>query len=463
MTMLQFNKIKIFRRLGLSQIVIAGACCAFFSCSDFLDVKPDKRLVIPNETAHLQALLDNYMVVNSADPTSLESSSDNLYLPDNTFQQLTEDQRRRYTWQGSYIFGDTPNEWSTAWDAVFISNTVLDNLQQIEQTAQNSREWQNLKGQALFHRARVFASVAYTWALAFDETTADADLGIPLRLDSDFNKPSIRATVRETYEQILADLRESVELLPDEQITTVRPVKAAAYGMLARVYLFMRRYEEAGRFAGLVLDSHDKLMDFGDLDSTAIRPIQRSNPEIIFDCYASNNAIVDYSRAAIVPELYEAYHPDDLRRAVYFIDRSDGTKGFRANYTGDQSLFTGVATNEMYLIRAECRARNGDVLGAMDDLNGLLDRRWRTGTYIPSVAASSEEALAIILQERRKELVYQGLRWMDIKRLNKEGYEIGLKRTALNETYTLTPNSPRFALAIPEKIIQLSGMPQNPQ
>lgn len=433
------------------------------SCANFLDIKPDKKLVIPNQTSHLQALLDNYSVVNGADPTSLESSADNFYLPDDTYQRLTQDQQRRYTWQPDFIFGDTPNEWSIAWNSVFISNTVLDNLEKIEQTAENRLDWQNLKGQALLHRGRVFAAVANVWALAYDQVTAEADLGIPLRLDSDFNKPSVRSNLQETYEQIITDLKASAELLPESQITTFRPVKAAAYGLLARVYLSMRQYEEAARYADMALEVNDQLMDFNQLDSNQIRPIERANIEVIFESYAGNNAIVDYGRAAIVPELYESYDPNDLRRTIYFVDRSDGTKGFRANYTGDTGLFTGVATDELYLIRAECYARNDDIDSALDALNTLLMSRWRTDKFVPYITTSSDECLDLILKERRKELVYRGVRWMDIKRLNKEGHNISITKSALGQSYTLPANSPRFALALPEKIVQLSDMEQNPQ
>jgi hypothetical protein len=53
-------------------------------------------------------------------------------------------------------------------------------------------------------------------------------------------------------------------------------------------------------------------------------------------------------------------------------------------------------------------------------------------------------------------------RWMDVKRLNKEGYNISMIRYTLGKTYTLAPNSTGYVLPIPEKVIQLTGMPQNP-
>ena len=66
-----------------------------------------------------------------------------------------------------------------------------------------------------------------------------------------------------------------------------------------------------------------------------------------------------------------------------------------------------------------------------------------------------------MLTERRKELLFRGVRWVDVKRLNKEGYGISLQRTIDGQTYRLGPNSLRFALPIPEDVIAMSGMPQN--
>lgn len=68
----------------------------------------------------------------------------------------------------------------------------------------------------------------------------------------------------------------------------------------------------------------------------------------------------------------------------------------------------------------------------------------------------------IIVQERRKELVFRNLRWMDIKRLNKEGANITLKRIIDGQTFTLPPNNNRFALPLPADIVKMTGMPQNP-
>ncbi len=101
----------------------------------------------------------------------------------------------------------------------------------------------------------------------------------------------------------------------------------------------------------------------------------------------------------------------------------------------------------------------------MKDLNDLLITRWKSGTFIPLTASTKEEALNIILNERKKELLFRGLRWMDIKRLNEEGANISIVRKSPDHTKTgvLLPGSPRFAMQLPEDLVINFGYQQNPK
>ncbi|GAA0881862.1 hypothetical protein GCM10009120_04580 [Sphingobacterium siyangense subsp. cladoniae] len=99
----------------------------------------------------------------------------------------------------------------------------------------------------------------------------------------------------------------------------------------------------------------------------------------------------------------------------------------------------------------------------MQLLNKLLLHRWKSGKFQVLTAKSDSEALDLILKERRKELLFRGVRWLDLKRLNKEGREISLKRVLGGKEFVLYPNDLRYALPIPEDVIELSGMQQNPR
>lgn len=447
-------------------VILTGLVISFSitGCKKYLDAKPNKQLMVPSAVEDLQALLDDYKTVNESDPAAAEMSSDNYYLTNPDLNSLSEDQRRLYTWEADHVFPLWPNQWSYAYEPVFIANTVLDNFDKVAANTADRAALNNVKGQALFHRAKAFSHIAFIWAPAYDETTANTGLGIPLRLTSDFNQPSVRASVAQTYDRIVADLKEAIHLLPTAQVTVLRPSRPAVYGLLSRVYIAMRRYELAGLYADSALQLNNVLLDYNTVNANLARPFPRFNKEVVMDTYAGNFPALSNNRAKIDSLLYPSYAVNDLRRTVFFRSNNNGSYGFKGTYSGGTAGFTGIANDELYLIRAESHARAGRITEAMHDLNTLLITRWKANSFVPFAASSPAEALAIILQERRKELLYRGLRWMDIKRLNKEGAAITLKRVVNNGTvYTLPPNDLRYAVAIPEDVLQISGMPQNPR
>ena len=137
--------------------------------------------------------------------------------------------------------------------------------------------------------------------------------------------------------------------------------------------------------------------------------------------------------------------------------------GIKRGYSGTINAYSGLAMDEVYLNRAECLARSGNIVGAMNDLNTVLINRWKTGTYTNQTAVSQSDALQKILTERRKELLFRGLRWIDIKRFNKENAGWILTRILNGTTYSLSPNSPLYVLPIPDNEISDSGITQNPR
>jgi len=453
------NKLK-----RLTYITVATvSAAAMGSCETYLDEKPDSKLFVPTKVEDLQALLDNFLVMNQNDPPAAEMSCDNYYLTLQDWNNLSEDERRLYTWQDDYIFPSYPNQWSITYQVPFIANTALHNGTLLTEEEQQKEEWKNVRGQALFYRAKTFFHIATVWAPAYDPASSVTELGIPLRLTPDFNEPSIRANVEDTYRQIISDLKESVRLLPPLAITPMRPSKLAAYAMLARVYLSMRMYTEAGLYADSALQIDHTLLDYNALNPSASRPFERLNAEVMMHTFAGNLPSLSNNRAKIDSTLYRSFVENDLRKELFFNDNGNGTFGFKGTYSGGTGGFSGIANDEVYLIKAECLARAGKSEDAMHVLNELLVTRWKEGTFIPYEASDAGQALELVLTERRKQLIYRGLRWMDLKRLNKEGRNIELVREIGGTRYVLPPNDPRYALAIPEEIIRLSGIQQNPR
>ncbi|MET0634559.1 MAG: RagB/SusD family nutrient uptake outer membrane protein [Chitinophagaceae bacterium] len=433
------------------------------SCKKYLDLRPDKRIRVPSTVSDLQGLLDNANVMNKKAPTYDVLSSDEYFATDAIYQSFSPNQRNAYIWE-NYTYNYS-NDWSLLYEGVYYSNVVLDGLNNIERTRENSSQWDNVKGSALVYRCISFLKAAWTFSKTYDKETAAQDPGISLRTSSDFNQDVERATVADTYSKIIGDLMVSIPLLPEKPVHVMRPSRQAAFGLLARTYLSMRIYDSCLKYAGLCLSVGDELVDYNSTDILTIYPFGRAvlNKEVIMNQQVGLNHYGPGTTMRVDSVLLATYHPNDLRKPVFFRTRPDGYQ-FKGPYSGTYGVtFTGLATDEMILTRAECNARAGRITEAMDDINNLLRMRYITGTFVELSASTAAEALVIILLERRKELYSRGLRWMDIKRLNKEGAGIVLSRTVGSTVFTLLPNENRYALPLPQDIILLTGIPQNPR
>ncbi|MBN8787718.1 MAG: RagB/SusD family nutrient uptake outer membrane protein [Terrimonas sp.] len=437
----------------LSVLVFAG-------CKKYLDKKADPQLVVPSTLKDIQALLDNTDEMNNIGSGLAHGSSDDFFAV-NPHQLLNDGTLQAYTWQ-HVLYVSTRNDWSIPYNTVYVANLALDLLKDIPQNASNNADYKNAKGSALFFRSFCFSQLAGLYAKAYDEQTSNVDLGIPIRQTSDYNIPSVRATVKATYEQILRDAQEASSLLPDHPLHVTRPSKAAAYALLARTYLNMQNYDSAGIYADKCLQLKNDLMDFKtEIIASASAPFKMFNKETIFYARLGSTWLLNINTYVRVDTtLFSLYEMNDIRRQAFFAS-SGSYRTFKGNYTGSSGIrFTGIATDEIYLIRAECFARKENNILALNDLNKLLKHRY-DASFQPIYTSSSNETLNIILTERRKELLYRTLRWMDIKRLNKDGRNIILKRVIGANSFTLNPNDGRYALTIPDEVVELTGMQQN--
>lgn len=443
--------------LLLFSLLIAG------SCTKFLDTKPNQALAVPSTLTDLQAILDSYFKINNTDPGAAETSADNYYLSDADWLGLSEPDRRLLTWQNDFVFPNYQNDWSRIYTTVYLSNVALDNLAGIERTTSNQYDWDNVRGIGLLFRARAFFLAATIWGATYDPATASSLPGIPLRMSKDFNQSSKRGTLEQTYAQVVSDLKEAAQRLPSMPVHVMRPSKPAAYALLARVYLSMGNYDSAYSYADKCLQLKNTLLNYNSLNANAAFPFSQFNTEVIMENLIPVPVPLSMARAKIDSVLYNSYAVNDLRKTLFFKSNGNGSYAFKGSYEGGGNLFSGVATDEVYLMRAEAAAKTGNLAAAHADLNTLLQNRYKTGTFVPYANLTAPALLQLIRSERRKELLMRGLRWMDLKRLNREGAGITLTRILNGQTYTLPPNDPRYAIAIPEEIIQLSGIEQNPR
>lgn len=443
--------------LLMGMLTIGG----FSACKKFLEEKPKSSLAVPNTLKDFQALLDQSSIMNDLDAASGEASVTDSYLTTANYLARNEYQQHIYTWQNSETYEPLNNEWANLYRTVYRTNTVLDAIDKVSVTNTNAAEWRNVKGQAHFFRGKMFLLALSIWSKAYRPDYADTELGIALRLSVNFNEVSVRSNMATCYAQVLKDLTAAAQLLPNTPLHVMRPSKPAAYALLARAHLQMGNFEKANLYADSCLTLKSELIDYNTLNATSNYPIAAFGKEVIHSSMMQLLTIINPSTARIDPQLYESYNDNDLRKTVFFLRNSDGSYRFKGSYMGSANLFSGLATDEMCLTRAECRARLGREDLALDDLNFLLAHRYKSGTFIPFTTLNTPNVLELILAERRKELLMRNVRWADIKRLNVLGAGISLERTVNGITYTLPANSPRFAMPLPEMVIELSGMPQN--
>ena len=452
--------------LLLAVAVILPAC----SKSSFLDKKSDTRLVVPTTLADFQLLLDNQYVMQET-PELGELSADNFYMTYSVWQSVFLKEQNAYLWAKDIYEsqGQVP-DWDIPYQQVFYANVVLDGLSKLKVDGSNQVQWNTIKGTALFLRAYAFYNISQVFAPMYDSATAANDLGIPLRLNSDVNQKSVRAFVKGTYDTILSDLKQAANLLPTAVLkdSLNRPSQPAALALLARVCLSARAYDQAWTYANSCLQLYDSLMMYKTLATIGtILPFPQNNTETLYQSVLLSTSEVlggIFKTADIVDSnLYASYAPGDLRRiAFYKPPNANNQVNLKGSYNGRSYCFSGLAIDEVFLIRAECAARAGNRDAALADLNHLLQYRWDS-TFVPVIAATALDARDSILVERRKELAFRGLRWSDLRRLNKEGAGIAIYHGWNGQVKRLSAGSPNYVLPIPPDVLNISGMQDNPR
>jgi hypothetical protein len=447
-------KIYKYWLIGLMIISISNP-----GCKKVLETKPDSKLAVPSTPEDLQAMLDTYYKLNERESALGETSADNYYLTSDLFKAVSsEDERNTYLWSKNILFSNQFNDWYNLYEKVNYANAVIEAYHKMAPAVRAANA--DILGQALVFRASAFLSATVIWSSAYNKNTSGTDLGIPLRLNTNFNEVSVRASVQQCYTQIISDLKQAAAVSVNKPIHVIRPSKPAVYGFLSRTYLFMGDYEMAGKYADSCLQLRSELIDYNDINTAAALPFSRFNKEVIFEVVSPSSTPI--FSGLIDSLLYASYDTDDLRKASYLRENTGSTFKFKGSYEGHKSkLFFGLATDEMYLTRAECYARSGKLTDALKDINFLMTRRWKKTKYTDFSSDNREIILNKILEERRKELIFRGLRWADLKRFNLEQPAPPLVRNINGVKYKLPANDSRYALPIPQSVIQITGMPQN--
>lgn len=461
----------ICRALCASTVLVA-----FASCDSYLNIKPKGEL-IPETAADYEKMLNYTQLVKGGDPYP-NFLTDDVYLPDEgllvRFSMAAPSVQNLYTFQ-SEVFGDGEDDdfWIQSYARIHYFNVVANQV--LNATEATLDERRALRAEALMGRAFEYLTLVNAYAKHYDAQTASSDPGVPLILDENIEQSNLkRATVKEVYDQIQRDLDEASKYLPAKpKHNAFRASAPVGYGMRARMYLCMGDYAKALENANLSLKGNNTLLDLKNY--TVVKsslgigrtnvPDQAGNPENIYIRMAP--MVIGLSmKTCLSEDLMSLYDADNDQRVKLYVIQSFGPITDLPNlWVPFLYANVAMATPEMYLIAAECEARIGSKERALELINTLRANRIMNAT--PLTAATAEEALRLVLEERRRELALTGItRLVDLKRLNKEPrFAKTVTHVVDGKTYTLQPNDPKYVLPIPSVAMRFNKetMVQNPR
>ncbi|GAA4744870.1 RagB/SusD family nutrient uptake outer membrane protein [Flavisolibacter ginsenosidimutans] len=455
-------------------LLICGGSLALASCKKELDKQPTDSF---SNTNAYQTIAQIQLGVNEAygrysayanDMYVNALVSDESKLGSGNAGQGALTYRFQYT-SDATAGGDVTSAYFSYYAMIDQINTVLSYLPTVAAAPSDEPRRNALKGQLLALRG-----IAHFSLLEFYSDRYDANkLGVPIMLQSDvFAKPK-RSTMGEVMAQIEKDLSAAKDLLPSVNASTFSDTvmnQINVTGYQARIALYKRDYQSAINYATTVINSAVKPLSSGatfqDIWTDA------NNAETLFRRrYASSASIGSLWTTTggliyIAPsdKLVASYASTDIRKATY-IGGSSGNyyvnKFFTSSRGGRAVDIKAMRIAEMYLIRAEAYARNTtpDLVAGAADLNAL--RTARITGYVNQTFGTADALVSAVMDERFKELCFEGFRFFDLKR---NGLPVQRLASDANAAWqTLTPGDYRFIMPIPgQEILANPNTVQNP-
>ena len=466
----------------------------FISCDRYLDIKPKGYTIPKYYDDYAKLLTDQSLIrVSSAYPSYITDDVNaglaNDVNKSAVWTNLSQYKKNLYTFGNGQIFlpGDTDPLYEPAYNHIYTYNVIINNILNCPDGKDTDKK--RVRAEALVARAFEYLVLVNAYAVHYDAATAATDLGVPIVLTEDINAGYKRNTVAEVYAQVKKDLDEALPSLSSVVPNNFHPMKSVCFAFLSRMYLYMGNYAEALTNAQEALKLNSYLTDYKlyttKLSTTWGRVCLTTDNNIAFPDANKNNESIwirlgSSSSSALNAEVYASedlistYAQDlpagavDKRKSLFFLDGSSkfGTTSTvyfpgRVLWGPYVDLNLGLSSSELFLIAAECEARVGDKAKAMEYINTL--RNSRISNNQPLVAASNDEALRIVLRERRREMPYLGCtRLIDLKRLNKDPrFAKTITHVQGTDTYTMPANDKRYILPLPPKVIDLnSSIPQ---
>jgi hypothetical protein len=446
------------------------------SCEDYTDITPKGSLVVET-AAQFHELV----------------SLPNRGYPINNFQYLSDDQWMKE----SNVIGKTPNIdiinftfdeatdriplfttssfYNQAYTYINRWNTIIS---LVDDSKGDESTKQLAKAEAKIYRAYDHFLLVNTYAKAYDPQTAATDGGICIMDKFDLEAKPSKSTVAQVYEFIQKDIEDALPYLQEKPLDIYHPSLAFAYAFKAKVHLFKREIASAQEAAEKSLTYNSQIFDMVAYNKqggpNVVAVPAANNIEVLSYQYMTGYNEMNFAYSYIIsPELRTLFGTNDARFNLFFnttsttnLDQGSNTAYWATVYTKFFYSTVGMKTTEVYLMLAECYAREDKYSDAVDVLNKLRAKRILSGTVNLTVPATRKETMNLVINERRKELLLGFNRFFDLKRLNTEAdYAKTVTRvfplvnkTVAQKTYTLQPNSRLYIIPFP-----LSALQKNPK
>ena len=424
--MKNIHKIIPFTKLALLVMILLSSA---ISCDDFVSVpQPSGQLtgeaVFENYTTATAAMKDIYSNLRDAGILTGKSSGISNLLGQYTDELISFETgsntgepfyNNSLTATNSYV----QEIWVTTYSQIYAANAVIKGVN--ESTNLTSVQKNQLNGEALFVRALLHSYLAAIYG------------GCPYISTTDYiqNSTVNRLSVSNVYNKCIADLQVAVALLPENYSSSerVRPNSFTATALLARLYLYNGQWAEASNAASAVLNQTGMYQMELNLEAQFLK----ESPSTIWqfsagDSYANTQegSLFIFNAGppptvALNPTFYTSFETDDLRKEKWIRSITDGTTSWYHAYKYKQDNSSSVSSEysivlriaEQYLIRAEARAYQGDLIGAKEDLNVIRSNAGLENT----TAATSIGLINAVIEERRFEFFTEmGMRFFDLQR-----------------------------------------------
>lgn len=348
--------------------------------------------------------------------------------------------------------------WRNGYSQIYATNALLEGLS--NSSGINSIIRDRLRGEALFIRA----------LLHFYLTNLYGDIPYITTTDYLINSQAFRMPSNILYDKIRNDLKEAKELLPNQYLgaNRVRVNKATTQALLARVYLYQRQWEMAELEATAVLNNTALYSMERDLNMVFLKNSSSTIWQLHSGIAGANTIEARYfiftsgppAVVAVSKNLINAFENNDLRKQHWLKSVTTGNNTWHHPYKYKQNINTGVAQEysiifrleEQYLIRAEARAHQNNLIDAQKDLNKVRNR----AGLIDNSATTQQDLLQDILQERSLEFFTEmGHRWFDLERTKQAAKVLAPIKPAWQNSDSLLP------LPESELLLNTNLQPQN--